>query len=61
MTRIKNFLTPKWMKEFEELKLTSSQASRRKPSSPEPRVQASSPNDPVPGSGNQGTSGSSQA
>jgi len=43
------------------LKLTSSQASEHKPSSPEPRVQASSPNDPVPGSGSQGTSESSQA
>ena len=42
-------------------KLTSSQASGRKPSSPEPRGQASSPNDPVPGSGSQGTSESSQA
>jgi len=83
MTRVKNFLTPKWMKEFEELKLTSrkraidagllndsewglprvtsSQASGRKPSSPGSRVQASSPNDSVPRSRNQGTSGSSQA
>ena len=45
----------------EALKLTSSQASGRKPSSPELRGQASSPNDPVPGSGSQGTSESSQA
>ena len=60
------FKSPKYWREMSKLraqarKLTSSQASRRKPSSPEPRVQASSPNDPVPGSGNQGTSGSSQA
>ena len=47
--------------EVVEAQSTSSQASGHKPSSPEPRVQASSPNDPVPGSGNQGTSGSSQA
>ena len=43
------------------LKLTSSQASEHKPSSPEPRGQASSPRDSVPGSGSQGTSESSQA
>jgi len=61
MVRIKNFLTPKWLKELEALKLTSSQASGNKPSSPELRGQASSPNDPVPGSGSQGTSESSQA
>ena len=40
---------------------TSSQASGRKPSSPEPRGQASSPRNSVPGSGNQGTSESAQA
>jgi len=61
MVRIKNFLTPKWLKELEALKLTSSQASGRKPSSPELRGQASSLNDPVPGSRSQGTSESSQA
>ena len=61
------FKHPKYYKEMRKLaraqalKLTSSQASGRKPSSPEPRVQASSPNDPVPGSGNQGTSESAQA
>ena len=43
------------------LKLTSSQASERKLSSPEPRGQASSPRNSVPGSGIQGTSESSQA
>ena len=42
-------------------KLTSSQASGRKPSSPEPRGQASSPRNSVPGSGIQGTSESVQA
>ena len=58
---------PKYYKEMRKirraqaLKLTSSQASGRKPSSPELRGQASSPNDPVPGSGSQGTSESSQA
>jgi len=61
MVRIKNVLTPKWLKELEALKLTSSQASGNKPASPELRGQASSPNDPVPGSGSQGTSESSQA
>ena len=40
---------------------TSSQVSEHKPSSPEPRVQASSPRNSVPGSGIQGTSGSVQA
>ena len=61
MTRVKNFLTPKWLKELEELKLTSSQASGRKPSSPGPRGQASNPRTSVPRSGNQGTSESVQA
>jgi len=60
------FKSPKYWREMSKLraqarKLTSSQASGRKPSSPEPRVQASSPNGSVPGSGNQGTSGSVQA
>ena len=40
---------------------TSSQDEERKPASPEPRVQASSPRTSVPGSGNQGTSESAQA
>ena len=40
---------------------TSSQALEHKPSSPEPRGQASNPRNPVPGSGIQGTSESSQA
>ena len=40
---------------------TSSQDEERKPSSPEPRGQASSPRNSVPGSGIQGTSGSAQA
>ena len=40
---------------------TSSQAPVRKPASPEPGAQASSPNDSVPEPGNQGTSESSQA
>ena len=44
-----------------ERKLTSSQALEHKPSSPEPRGQASSPRNSVPGSGIQGTSGSVQA
>jgi len=61
MARIKNFLTSKWLKELEELKLTSSQASGRKPSSPELRDQASNPRTSVPGSGSQGTSESPQA
>ena len=60
------FKSPKYWREMSKLraqarKLTSSQASEHKPSSPEPRVQASNPNDPVPRSRNQGTSGSSQA
>ena len=42
-------------------KLTSSQASGRKPSSPGPRGQASNPRNSVPGSGIQGTSDSAQA
>ena len=42
-------------------KLTSSQASGRKPSSPELRGQASNPRNSVPRSGNQGTSESAQA
>ncbi len=42
-------------------KFTSSQASEHKPSSPEPRGQASSPRNSVPGSGIQGTSESVQA
>ena len=42
-------------------KATSSQALEHKPSSPEPRGQASSPRNPVPGSGSQGTSESVQA
>ena len=44
-----------------ERKLTSSQASEHKPSSPELRGQASSPRNSVPGSGIQGTSESAQA
>ena len=61
------FKHPKYYAEMRKLaraqaaKLTSSQALEHKPSSPEPRGQASSPSDSVPGSGNQGTSGSSQA
>jgi len=42
-------------------KFTSSQASGRKPSSPELRGQAQDPRDSVPGSGIQGTSESVQA
>jgi len=42
-------------------KSTSSQASEHKPSSPEPRGQASNPRNSVPRSGNQGTSESAQA
>ena len=58
---------PKYYKEMRRLrraqasKLTSSQASEHKPSSPEPRGQASSPRNSVPGSGIQGTSESVQA
>ena len=56
------FKHPKYYKEMRRLrraqasKLTSSQASEHKPSSPEPRGQASSPSPQAPGSGNQGTS-----
>jgi len=42
-------------------KLTSSRDEERKPSSPGPRGQASSPRNSVPGSGIQGTSDSVQA
>ena len=58
---------PKYYAEMRKLaraqaaKLTSSQASEHKPSSPEPRGQASNPRNSVPGSGNQGTSESPQA
>jgi len=57
------FKHPKYWKELraQARKLTSSQASGRKPSSPEPRGQASSPRNSVPGSGIQGTSESAQA
>jgi len=61
------FKHPKYYKEMRKLaraqaaKLTSSQASGRKPSSPELRGQASSPRNSVPGSGIQGTSESAQA
>mgnify|MGYP003152316138 CR=1 FL=1 len=41
--------------------LTNPQDEEHKPSSPEPRGQASSPRNPVPGSGSQGTSESPQA
>ena len=44
-----------------EFSTRGSQALEHKPSSPEPRGQASSPRDSVPRSGIQGTSGSSQA
>ena len=58
---------PKYYAEMRKLrraqaaKLTSSQASGHKPSSPEPRGQASNPRNSVPGSGIQGTSESVQA
>ena len=61
------FKHPKYYREMRKIaraqasKLTSSQASEHKSSSPEPRGQASNPRDSVPGSGNQGTSGSVQA
>ena len=61
------FKSPKYYKEMRKIaraqarKLTSSQASGRKPSSPGPRGQASNPRDSVPGSGIQGTSESVQA
>jgi len=60
------YRSPKYWKEMSKLraqarKLTSSQDEERKPSSPEPRGQASSPRSSVPGSGIQGTSGSAQA
>ena len=60
------YRSPKYWREMSKLraqarKLTSSQASGRKPSSPEPRGQASSPRSSVPGSGIQGTSDSVQA
>jgi len=45
----------------EVLEATSSQASGRKPSSPEPRGQASNPRNSVPGSGIRDTSESVQA
>ena len=60
------YRSPKYWKEMNKIraqarKLTSSQASEHKPSSPEPRGQASSPRNSVPGSGIQGTSESAQA
>ena len=60
------YRSPKYWKEMNKIraqarKLTSSQDEERKPSSPEPRGQASSPRNSVPGSGIQGTSGSVQA
>ena len=61
------FKHPKYYAEMRKLaraeaaKLTSSQAQEHKPSSLPSRVQASSPNDSVPGSGSQGTSESAQA
>ena len=44
-----------------EFSTTSSQDEEHKPSSPEPRGQASNPRNSVPGSGIQGTSESAQA
>ena len=61
------FKHPKYYAELRKIaraqaaKLTSSQALEHKPSSPEPRGQASNPRNPVPRSRNQGTSGSVQA
>ena len=60
------YRSPKYWKEMNKIraqarKLTSSQASGHKPSGPEPRGQASSPRNSVPGSGIQGTSESAQA
>jgi len=61
------FKSPKYWAELRKegraqaRKLTSSQALERKPASPEPRGQASSPRNSVPGSGIQGTSESAQA
>ncbi len=57
------FKHPKYWKELraQARKLTSSQDEERKPSSPGPRGQASSPRNSVPGSGIQGTSESAQA
>ena len=61
------FKHPKYYAEMRKLaraqaaKLTSSQASGRKPSSPEPGAQARDPRDSVTGSGIQGTSASVQA
>ena len=60
------FKSPKYWREMSKLraqarKLTSSQALEHKPSSPEPRGQASNPRNSVPGSGIQCTSGSGQA
>ncbi len=57
------FKHPKYWKELraQARKLTSSQASGRKPSSPGPRGQASNPRTSVPRSEIQGTSDSVQA
>ena len=60
------YRSPKYWKEMNKIraqarKLTSSQDEERKPSSPGPRGQASSPRNSVPGSGIQGTSESAQA
>ena len=60
------YKSPKYWAEMRKLaraqaQLTSSQASERKLSSPEPRGQAQDPRDSVPGSGIQGTSESVQA
>jgi len=61
------FKHPKYYREMRKIaraqasKLTSSQASEHKSSSPEPRGQASNPRNSVPGSGIQGTSESAQA
>ena len=60
------YRSPKYWKEMNKIraqarKLTSSQATGRKPSSPEPGAQASSPRTSVPGSGIQDTSESAQA
>ena len=60
------YRSPKYWKEMNKIraqarKLTSSQASEHKPSSPEPGAQARDPRGSVPEPGSQGTSESVQA
>jgi phage regulator Rha-like protein len=53
MARIKNFLTPQWLKEFEEMKRQAASSKRQASSHKRKRQASSNKRKPEPSSGSQ--------